>query len=153
VPSRWPRAGHRKGKDVGTSAPVSASADPGHVHTAVGSTVASWLVFTRYRSSSLPGTQPTPACRLVVRGACKRLTYIFQGFVFPGLIYVFSCARHPKQPMHVDSSDYRDRPEPRTSLHATVVLATRSSSNRLPYRFASRSVRCSRYSRLKLQHS
>jgi hypothetical protein len=62
----------------------SASADPGHVHTAVSSTVASWPVFTRYRSSSVPGTQPTPACRLVVRGACKRLAYIFPGFVFPG---------------------------------------------------------------------
>src|SRR5215472_17505502 len=63
----------------------SASADPGHVHTAVCSTVASWLVslVTRFRASR--GTQPTPACRLVVPGACKRLAYIFPGFVFLGL--------------------------------------------------------------------
>src|SRR5215472_3183266 len=31
-----------------------------------------------------PATQPTPACRLVVPGACKRLAYIFPGFVFIG---------------------------------------------------------------------
>jgi hypothetical protein len=29
-------------------------------------------------------TQPTPACRLVAPGACKRLAHIFPGFVFPG---------------------------------------------------------------------
>jgi hypothetical protein len=71
----------------------SASADPGHVHTAVSSTVASWLVFTRYRSSSVPGTQLTPACRLAVPGACKRLAYIFPGFVFPGQRWWFGKGR------------------------------------------------------------
>jgi hypothetical protein len=91
----------------------SASADPRHVHTAVSSTVASWLVFTRYRSSSVPGTQPTPACRLAVPGACIRLAYIFPGFVFPGLFVKtpFSAVVVPQQqsifPIRVYFSGFR----------------------------------------------
>src|SRR5215471_10174976 len=98
--SRWPRAGQGKGKDVGTC-----HQDRGwicqrrtrHVHTAVSSAVAWWLVFTRYRSSSVPGTQPTPACRLVVPGACKRFSVYFSGFRLPWPNFESSFLSHPRR--------------------------------------------------------
>jgi hypothetical protein len=51
------------------------------------------LFSTRCRISSVPGTQPAPACRLVVSGACRRLAY---SIFFRVSSSLFGSARRPR---------------------------------------------------------